>query len=307
MRLPCWITALSIALVAPTSSALVVHPDGLPATPDPSVAPPPGSDPGWDNVGSFGAGTAVYLGTNSLGEAWILTAAHLGSPGTFVLQDGTPFGTTASVDFTNPQGGSADLRAWKLDAVPSLPGRSITAMTPLAGAGITTVALGHAEGTFTCWDAGWSAGSCLGAPHSGYTWAARDARWGTNLVSPASAALDALATQIGLADSLFVTGFDAIGTALETQGAIGDSGAPAFVQGAGGWELAGIALAIGSIPSDPQRPGATAVFAEDYTFYVDLAFYRDQIALGTGVLIPEPASLPLLGLGLLVLAARRRR
>ena len=307
MRVPAWIAVTAIGLAAPSASGLVIHPDGLPGTPDPTVAPPPGSDPGWDHVGTFGSGTAVFLGTNSLGEAWILTARHLGSPGTFVLQDGRSFGTTGFVGFTDPMGGNADLRAWRLDADPGLPNLSIAASTPLAGSALTTIGTGRTGGAFTCWDAGWNAGSCVGAAHSGYTWAPRDARWGTNLVSPGSAALAALANQLGLSDSLFVTGFDSIGTALETQGTTGDSGGPAFVQGAGGWQLAGIALAIGSIPDDPQRPAATAVFGDDYTFYLDLAFYRDQIAAGTGVPIPEPGALPLLALGLLVLAARRRR
>lgn len=306
MRIPAWIAVTATALAAPAASALVIHPDGLPGTPDPTVAPAPGSDPGWDHVGTFGGGTAVYLGTNPLGEAWILTAAHVGSPGTFVLQDGSSFGTTGFVGFTDPFGGSADLRAWTLDAVPSLPNLSIAASTPLAGTPLTTIGTGRAEGAFTCWDATWNAGSCVGAAHSGYTWAPRDARWGTNLVSPGSAALTTLANQLGLTDSLFVTGFDSIGTALETQATTGDSGAPAFVQNGGGWELAGLALAIGSIPDDPQRPAATAVFGDDYTFYVDLAFYRDQITAATGVPIPEPGALPLLTFGLLVLAAQRR-
>lgn len=296
----------ALFLLAVSAEALVIDPNPLLGTPDPGSAPPPGSDPGWDHVGSFGSASAVYLGKNALGESWILTAAHTGSPGSVTL-GGTSYATDISVGFTNPSGGAADLRAWRLVGDPGLSGLSISASTPLAATALTVIGHGNTTGAATCWDAGWNASGCLGAPHSGYLWAAGAQQWGTNLVSPASAALDTLANDLGLVDAIFATSFDDASTVLEAQAAAGDSGGGAFVNNAGQWELAGLTLAIGWIPNDPARPAAIAALGEDFTFFVDLSFYRDQIQAGTGVPVPEPGSGLLLGLGLLALSVRRRR
>ncbi|MGH0029118.1 MAG: PEP-CTERM sorting domain-containing protein [Myxococcota bacterium] len=295
-----------VFLLAVPAGAIVIDPNPLLGTPDPASAPPPGSDPGWDHVGTYGSGSAVYLGKNASGESWILTAAHTGSSGSFTL-GGTTYATDASVGFTNPGGGTADLRAWRLVGDPGLAGLSISASTPLAATAITVIGHGNSTGAATCWDAGWNAGSCLGAPHSGYLWASGAKQWGTNLVSPASAALDTLANDLGLADAIFATGFDDASTVLESQAAVGDSGGGAFVNNGGQWELAGLTLAIGWIPNDPARPSSIAALGEDFTYYVDLSFYRDQIQAGTGVPVPEPGTGLLLGLGLVALSVRRRR
>lgn len=279
------------------AQALVIHSSG---TYDPTVAPPPSLDGGWSHVGTFGAGSAVYLGANDLGEPWILTADHVGSPGTFTL-GGVDYTTDTSAGFTNPEGGSADLRAWRLTGDPGLPTLLLADATPAAGSTAISIGTGRSQGAFTCWDADWNTAACGGAAHQGYVWDPRGKQWGAN------SALDV--GDVGLADPVFGTGFGSLDTVVESQAATGDSGGATFVfdPDLDDWVLAGLMLAIGWA-EDPARPASgVAALDEDFTFHLDLSVYRDQIATATGlVAIPEPAPSALIALGLAALAIRRR-
>jgi len=279
------------------AQALVVHSDG---TYDPTVAPPESIDPGWDRVGRFGAGSAVFLGTNDSGEPWILTADHVGAPGTFTL-DGVDYTTDISAGFTNPEGGSADLRAWRLTSDPGLGDLVLSGTTPAPGSIVISIGTGRSDGAFTCWDANWNTTACGGAAHQGYVWDPRARQWGANSTVDVG--------DVGSDDPLFATGFGSADTVVESQAATGDSGGGTFVfdPDVDAWVLAGLMHSIGWA-SDPARPASgVAALDEDFTFHVDLSFYRDQIATATGlVAIPEPAPSALIALGLAALAARRR-
>lgn len=308
LQRPLWALLLVLACAAPVA-AVIPHPDGVSGE-DPTVAPP--DDPGWDNVGTFlgnwSGGSAVYLGTSAQGEPWILTAGHLGTAAIHFRLGGVDYFTDLRVDFTNPNQQTADLRAWRLTSRPPVPQLAgIIESTPASLSEVTTIALGRSEGAFTCWNASWNEiGGCTGAAHRGYKWTSNAQRWGTNLVEPSSAAIEAALLQLGLDEEVFVTRFDDPGTPLESQVASSDSGGAVFIEGTQEWELAGIGLALFAPPSS-GRPSQIAVLNEDLSIYVDLSAYRDQILEQTGVYLPEPSGGLVAGLMLLAVLAQRRR
>ena len=106
-----------LASLAHTPAMAVVLSDG-----DGSLnttAPP--NDPGWDNVGVHGGGSAVYLQ-----DRWVLTVDHLVSVETITFQ-GVPVSveTDSEVTLQNPQGMDlselTDLRLVRLVDDPGLP------------------------------------------------------------------------------------------------------------------------------------------------------------------------------------------
>ena len=139
----CAIAAVLACLGASVARALVV------ASLNPNTSAPPGC-PGFDNVGRFpldvfgqpAGGTFVYLGTNSDGEEWCVTAYHLGAPDGGLLGGGLPLvvqlhGQIHPVDTSSlvqVGGVNSDVCVFRIFLDPGLPNLRISCRTvPLGG------------------------------------------------------------------------------------------------------------------------------------------------------------------------------
>jgi hypothetical protein len=124
-------------------------------------------------------------------------------------------------------------------------------------------------------------------------------RWGFNQVNSGY-------TDLAGAKYL-ITDFDApgIGSGIDGQAALGDSGGGAFILNQGSWKLGGVvyATADGSDLDSLSNPAGYG----DYTLFTDVYAYRSEITALTGTLVPEPSSMLLGGFGVLALALRRKR
>ncbi len=202
---------------------------------------------GWHWQGNWVGFSGTPVGTN-----WFLTAKHVGGRvGDALILDGVSHITTAS--FADP---NTDLRLWRVCT-------PFDSFAPLhAGsneAGRVGVLLGRGLGrgsemVLTNGDQlelrGWRWGGAGGV-----------LRWGLNRISgyedyneQKSALLRGTFDENGGADEAMLTG--------------GDSGGGVFVQRAGRWELAGIALAVdGPFSYTPDGPGVNAALFDRRGFY----------------------------------------
>jgi hypothetical protein len=242
---------LAMALFAPcpSSAVLIATGDGT------GNATAPADDPGWDNLGTRGNLSAIYLG-----NGWVMTANHVGiGPVTFggQLYQEIP---GSKERFENPDTSLADLIVFKIDTDPGLPSLTISQTTPSVNDVITMIGHGRNRGASTSW---------MGL--NGFLWGAGyDMRWGTNKV-----------TSIGefeLSTEAFIVTFDDIPPTPgkhEAGAASGDSGGGAFIKSGGNWELIGVLYAVSSYQGQPS----SSTVEGNEVLIIDLALYYSAIDL----------------------------
>ena len=307
---PLAVLSLAIlAMLANSAAAAIIH---LGNGSGNTMAP--ADDPGWDYVGEFKSGSAIYLGNR-----WVITANHLGSGSTMTLL-GESFNVVAGSEQTlrNPPASGlttfTDLKLFQIDRDPGLPPLAISQVLPEVGAEVVMIGRGrNRETDVTLFDIDTSAPSPIWnetsdlsqADASGYRYATgQTMRWGTNRIEDDTVyrAWDVdpnhnmnVSIRIGEKSFdvvAFVTKFDDTGgTAFEAQAAFGDSGGAVFYNNfpdeADAWELAGV---IHAVDNSRGQPYATAVLG-NLTFFSDLSVYRDQIKAITSAVAPVPISL----------------
>ncbi len=96
----------------------------------------PANGLGWDNVGSVGGASGIYLGSFATGY-WVLTANHVPA-GTFSLAGGS----YAMVAGSAQQIGSTDLSLFRIAADPLLPNLNLATSTPKLGTAVWMVGFG---------------------------------------------------------------------------------------------------------------------------------------------------------------------
>ncbi len=90
----------------------------------------------WDNVGSVGGASGIYLGSFATGF-WVITANHV-TAGTFSLAGGD----YAMVEDSVRQIGTTDLSLFRIAADPLLPNLNLATATPAFGASVWMVGFG---------------------------------------------------------------------------------------------------------------------------------------------------------------------
>ena len=232
----------------------------------------PSNDPGWANVGSYNDGGCAYLG-----NGWVLTAGH-------VYNDnpaGDPvFGTTpyapdgAFYRIQNPADPSyaADLVMFHLATIPAgLPALTVSSSQPAMGSQITAIGYGYdRQSTELYWNSSWQPLPGPPAAYAGYELgSAGTKRWGTNTIGGSIWGDDGTGTDTNFLDCQFSS---TVGP-NSFQVASGDSGGGVFYQGATGWQLTGIILAMGVVTN---QPGGTVVF-DNASYFANLSAYSSQI------------------------------
>ncbi len=289
-------------LLNQTAPAVVVI-SGLPHTTAPA------GQPFFDNVGSVNGASAVYLGGQ-----WVITAAHVAG----VLPVSASFGGTAYPTapgsfhhLTNPVGLGlsvfTDLVAFRLATDPGLPALGLAADPAPVGTPVMLVGYGlHGAAEPTFWqvtikpgsdDDVWAERAYLdpGVNAAGFiTTSPSVKQWGENQIETIGEMINYGHGHV----AGFTTKFNTGAGPDEAQAASGDSGGAVFRQAAGGWQLAGMMVAVDHYENQP----AAAVIGNS-TYALDLSAYRSQLV----AIIPEPsAALGTFGVLGLVLLRRRR-
>jgi hypothetical protein len=241
---------LGLALTAPYQAAavLISTGDGTGNT------TPPGSDPGFQNVGVVNGLTGVYVG-----NGWVLTANHVGEHPILLLGVSYDPVPGSSVRLQNPDATLADLIAFKLRKDPPLPALTLATGAPSTKTLVTIVGYGVNRGTATTWSGidGWNWGS------------GRAIRWGTNRIASVG--------DLVFGTQSFAFDFDQNPSGPpgqdEADVVVGDSGGAAFTGSGGSAELIGILFARGSFLNQPDR---TSLYG-NVGYASDLFQYRNAI------------------------------
>lgn len=265
--------------------------------------------PYFGNMLRYSDASGIYLGYNAnTMEGWVLSAEHI-TEGTGVKIGGytysfiDPQPANSNVNGTRIVSSSVntDLILYKFSVtgsnpVPSLPKVEIIDSAPEVGSLLIMAGRGMRLGAGT-------GSEDVTAPYSWGTPGTSDTvpmRWGFNQV------------EFGYTDpagaKYLVTDFDApgLGTGIDGQAALGDSGGGAFIFNQGSWKLGGVTYATADGPLDADALANPAGYG-DYTFFTNVYAYRSEITALTGTLVPEPSSMLLGGFGVLALALRRKR
>jgi hypothetical protein len=221
----------------------------------------PAADPGFDNVGSIGGMTGVYVG-----NGWILTANHVGENPIILLGVTYDPVTGSGVRFRNPDSSLADLKAFKLlGPDPPLPDLAITDSAPTLNSLITIIGNGRDRGSATTWGG-----------LTGWNWDnERTIRWGTNKISDEDVLV--LGTQA------FSVVFDKLSPGQaqgqhEADVVNGDSGGAAFTGSSTTAELIGILFARGVFTDQPNNTSLMDTQGVgNLGHIVDLFAYRTDI------------------------------
>lgn len=264
----------------------------------------------FSQVGTYGTiGTVVYLGNGV-----ILTANHVVpavNPGGAVVINGTSYNLVSGskVQLHEPGNSSVldDLAILKIDISGGAPGAGVplgTAATNaevrMAGNGYdrqATATTYYVDTTPSTWI--WSESSFPGNDGTvdGFkrsSPATQSLRWGQNVIDGPQAPSIATTHRSTFFDNIANGGFSDEAQAVEH-----DSGGGVFQLNGSTWELVGTILAIGTFNNQPT---GTAIYG-NVTYFADLAVYHDQI---NPYLVPEPATLSLMGAVGLLLMRRRR-
>ncbi|QIF02300.1 trypsin-like serine protease [Roseimicrobium sp. ORNL1] len=220
----------------------------------------PTAFPFWENIGTVGMGTGLYLG-----DGWVLTSTHVGCL-PFVLSDGSVYRPIAGTwqPLKNADGSKSDVAVFQVNqgvsdsALRKLSGISISTDTVEAQTPVLLVGTGYVEKK--------SAGEQNPVRFGAYQRTTREKRWALATTNEVTAPA---ATQGGLKTHCFATTFRA--QAFGGQAAEGDSGGAAFVFDADErqWKLAGCIFAVSQVNAFVPY-GAR-------TYVGDLAVYSSQI------------------------------
>ncbi len=268
------LAALAAAfLAAPRAQAVIVAAGDS----DTTYQTDPGGGVPWNNVGSFGGASAVYLGDlQGNGTYWVLTASHIATnlghiPTKVTFGSDYDVVLDSYVRLQNPEAlfpgyeEDADLVMFRID----------TASNP---AGLLTLDLADSRPTAseTLTMVGYDARILNGAIK----------RWGENQAEGiGNASLYHISTSTGDYRA-FATAYtaDSPVSPSEAQAVIGDSGGAVFSLDDGTYKLSGLMLAVAD-----DGEGTS------FTYAANLASYADQIKSNA---VPEPGAFVLWGLGL---------
>lgn len=264
--------------------------------------------PYFGNMLRYSNASGIYLGYNAnTMEGWVLSAEHITETTGIKIGGHTysfidPLPTNSNLNGTRIVSSSVntDLMLYKFSVtgsnpIPALPKVDIIESAPEVGSLLIMAGRGMRLGAGT-------GSEDVTAPYSWGTPGTSDEvpmRWGFNQV-------DSGYTDLAGAKYL-ITDFDApgIGSGIDGQAALGDSGGGAFILNQGSWKLGGVVYATtdGSDLDSLSNPAGYG----DYTLFTDVYAYRSEITALTGTLVPEPSSMLLGGFGVLALALRRKR
>lgn len=264
--------------------------------------------PYWGNMLRYSDASGIYLGYNSnTMEGWVLSAAHITeSTGikigghTYSFIDPLPADSNVNGTRIVSSGVDTDLILYKFSVtgsnpIPALPKVELLDTTPTIGSLMIMAGRGMRLGAGT-------GSEDVTAPYSWGTPGTSDVvpmRWGFNQVEFGF-------TNAGI--NYLATDFDApgLGSGIDGQAALGDSGGGAFIFNQGTWKLGGVAYATADGSLDADTVVNPASYG-DFTLFTDVYSYRSEISALTGTLVPEPSSMLLGGFGVLAMVLRRRR
>ncbi len=233
-----------------------------------NTSPPP-DDPGFNNVGVRGSGSAVYLG-----GGWVLTDVHVGAGNTLFNNVWYTAVDGSSIQLTNPKGAGfttgTDLMLYKINGDPGLPSLNIGSAAPAVGWSVIMIGYGRDRtASEAFWDSNWNPATSA-SPYAGYIWTGNQhMRWGTNTISAINMPLGISSNS----ENSFMTLFTGT-TPYDGQGAPGDSGGGVFYKDASGnWNLIGLMAAV---TTTGNQPWGTSVLG-NATYIADLSVYRSQI------------------------------
>jgi hypothetical protein len=235
----------------------------------------PNWDAGWGSSGVTGWNYVGYVqnaGGVYLGNGWVITAGHVGE-GNFYLGGFTYDAVPNSAVEISDTNGQADLTLFQIATSPDLPALTIATGTPRAafpdGTGGSEVAMLGMGGGSESWGLNTVTENDLQVQVTGYSFTTID-------------------FQTAYGDP--PTGF----TNLDNEATLiaGDSGGGDFIYDSqtGKWQLAGI---------------NEAVDQDSNSYMVELSHYATQI--NPIVAVPEPGAAWLVGLGVVLIPALRRR
>lgn len=274
----------------------------------------------YDNIISLGGGTGVYLGGDSSGTGYVLTANHLINltPGSSSIAiGGSNYGVSASTRVEQ-----TDLRIFAIDGsagLPSLKNVQYAQTGPSVGEEVLLTGRGTRrqgdDGDANTSDMvnvnGFSVyqSNGAGAISFGTNTIAAPLFWLTPEGNGGSANFS---SSLANSQSTFFTDFSDPGagnydSSFEGNFSSGDSGGPSFILRDGEWVLAGI---NSSVITRGSQPSNTSAFG-NITTSVNLSAYLDYLPTldpnAFSAAVPEPSSSLLVGLGLVRLLTLRRR
>lgn len=283
---PLWVSAVLFVLLASPLWAVPITDDtpvtGTRATQEANPLDELSGtwDLDWSNVYKYNGSSSVAVDSH-----WILTSAHVADDGTTLTVGGSTYTAVetryydgSAMGSTNKNDATRDLALVRFDE--TFAGYYDYATgTGYVQDDVILVGFGY-DGVVTqsSSSGSWTESTILGQ------------RWGTNNIDGLVLVADAYGTYNMLESTISGTAGNQRNTPYETGLNIHDSGGPMFVQDGGEWIVAGIDVIRAGDPFDTIY----SVPVGDYSTWV-------------GNVVPEPATMSLLGLGAIALLRRRRK